>query len=145
MTNKILPLKSNRIKKNFEWLKNDRDFELVYSKGRTIISEDKKLKARYLFIDKIENIKVKAGLSVISKKGNSVWRNRVKRILRESLRKEVEKLLATAKQKRADLLIIFSPYSIDQNKFQKIYLEDINTSVMEILNRLEELAITQQK
>jgi len=145
VTNKILPLKSNRIKKNFEWLKNDRDFEFVYSKGRTIISEDKKLKARYLFIDKIENIKVKAGLSVISKKGNSVWRNRVKRILRESLRKEVEKLLAIAKQKSSDLLIIFSPYSIDQNKFRKIYLEDINTSVLEILNRLEELAITQQK
>jgi ribonuclease P protein component len=145
VTNKILPLKSNRIKKNFEWLKNDRDFEFVYSKGRTIISEDKKLKARYLFIDKIENIKVKAGLSVISKKGNSVWRNRVKRILREALRKEVEKLLAIAKQKSLDLLIIFSPYSIDQNKFRKIYLEDINTSVLEILNRLEELAITQQK
>jgi ribonuclease P protein component len=145
VTNKILPLKSNRIKKNFEWLKNDRDFEFVYSKGHTIISEDKKLKARYLFIDKIENIKVKAGLSVISKKGNSVWRNRVKRILREALRKEVEKLLAIAKQKSADLLIIFSPYSIDQNKFRKIYLEDINTSVLEILNRLEGLAITQQK
>ncbi len=145
MTNKILPLKSNRIKKNFEWLKNDKDFELVYKKGRTIISEDKKLKARYLFIDRIENINVKAGLSVISKKGNSVWRNRVRRILRESLRKEVEKLLAIAKQKNSDLLIIFSPYSIDQNNSRKIYFRDINIPVLEILNRLKELAITQQK
>jgi ribonuclease P protein component len=145
VTNKILPLKSNRIKTNFGWLKNEKDFELVYKKGRTIISEDKKLKARYLFIDRIENIKVKAGLSVISKKGNSVWRNRVRRILRESLRKEVEKLLAIAKQKNSDLLIIFSPYSIDQNNSRKIYFRDINIPVLEILNRLKELAITQQK
>jgi len=145
VTNKILPLISNRVQKNFEWLKNDKDFELVYKQGRTIISDDKKLKARYLFIDRIENIKVKAGLSVISKKGNSVWRNRVRRILRESLRKEIEKLLAITKQKNADLLIIFSPYSIDQNNSRKIYFRDINIPVLEILNRLKELAITQQK
>jgi len=142
VTNKILPLKSNRLKKDFEWLKNDKDFELVYKKGRTIISEDKKLKAKYLYTDRIENIKVKAGLSVISKKGNSVWRNRVRRILRESLRKEVEKLLAIAKQKNSELLIVFSPYSIDQNNSRKIYFRDINISVLEILNRLKELAIT---
>jgi ribonuclease P protein component len=142
VTNKILPLKSNRLKKDFKWLKNDKDFELVYKKGRTIISEDKKLKAKYLYTDRIENIKVKAGLSVISKKGNSVWRNRVRRILRESLRKEVEKLLAIAKQKNSELLIVFSPYSIDQNNSRKIYFRDINISVLEILNRLKELAIT---
>jgi ribonuclease P protein component len=145
VTNKILPLISNRRKINFEWLKNDRDFELVYNKGLTIISQDKKVRARYLFIDRSENIKVKAGLSVISKKGNSVWRNRVKRILRESLRKEFEKLLAIAKQKNADLLIIFSPYSIDQNNSRKIYFGDIIIPVLEILNRLKELAFTQQK
>jgi len=145
VTNKILPLLSNRKKKNFEWLKSDRDFELVFKKGLTIISSDKKLKARYLYIDKSENIKVKAGLSVISKKGNSVWRNRVKRILRETLRKEFEKLLAIAKQKNDDLLIIFSPYLIDQNNSKKIYYEDIKIPVLEILTRLKELAITQQK
>ncbi len=76
----------------FERLANDSDFKLVYKTGHVVISEDKKIKAKYLFTGKSGSSKVKIGLSVASKKGNSVWRNRIKRILRESLRLNRETL-----------------------------------------------------
>ena len=83
------------------------------------------------------DLEVKVGLSIISKKGISVWRNRVKRILRETLRKESRNLSAIAKEKESTLLIIFSPYTIDQNNSQKIKLSDLTNSVKEILIKLK--------
>lgn len=121
----------------FEWLKRKNEIELVYKNGQTMVSKDKKLRAKYFFADnKDVNEKVKAGLSVSSDKGNSVWRNRMKRILRELIRKEKEVFLSVAKQKNTDFLIIFSPHSIDQGNFNKITLKDITSPMTDILNKL---------
>jgi len=120
----------------FDRLINDRDFELVYKKGRVVISEDKKLKANYLFESKDINNAVKIGLSVASKKGNSVWRNRIKRILRESLRMDREILQYFIEPNNANLLIIFSPYSINQINSKKIFLKEIKPAVLDILKRI---------
>lgn len=129
----VKPVKNTII---FDRLVNESDFELVYKLGRAIISEDKKLKAKYFFTKSGENLTVKIGLSIASKKGISVWRNRLKRILRESLRTEREILRNIIEQKNEDLLIIFSPYSIDQTNSKKIFLKDIKPSVLEILKRI---------
>ncbi len=123
-------------------LKNDKDFELVFKKGTAIISEDRKIKAKYLFSNETKNRTIKFGVSVTSKKGNSVWRNRIKRILREALIKEKETLLGIANQINKTLLIIFSPYSLDQNCSNKIFLREIKPSVLDILNKLK-LSVTQ--
>jgi ribonuclease P protein component len=120
----------------FDRLINDRDFELVYKTGRVVISEDKKIKAKYLFENKVINNTVKIGLSVVSKKGNSVWRNRIKRTLRESVRINREHLRNIIELKNADLLIIFSPYSINQTNSKKIFLNEIKPAVLDILKRI---------
>jgi len=120
----------------FNRLINDRDFELVYKTGLVIISEDKKIKANYLFESKDINNTVKIGLSVASKKGNSVWRNRLKRILRESLRMDRENLQNIIELKNANLLIIFSPYSINQTNSKKIFLKEIKPAIWNILKRI---------
>jgi ribonuclease P protein component len=120
----------------FNRLINDRDFELVYKTGLVIISEDKKIKANYLFESKDINNTVKIGLSVASKKGNSVWRNRLKRILRESLRMDRENLQNIIELKNANLLIIFSPYSINQTNSKKIFLKEIKPAIWDILKRI---------
>jgi len=120
----------------FDRLVNDSDFELVYKTCHAVISEDKKIKAKYLFTGKSGNNTVKIGLSVVSKKGNSVWRNRIKRILKESLRIDRETLRNIIEQKNADLLIIFSPYSINQTNSKKIFLKDIKPAVLDILKRI---------
>ena len=123
--------------KKIDRLKSDKDFELVFNKGTAIISEDRKLKAKYFFSNKTENKTVQLGVSVAAKKGNSVWRNRIKRILREALIKEKETLAGIANQKNKNLLIIFSPYSLNQNSSIKTYLREINPAVLDILNKLK--------
>ena len=120
----------------FDRLINDSDFELVYKMGRVVISENKKIKAKYLFESKDRNNTVKIGLSVASKKGNAVWRNRIKRILRESVRIERETLRNIIEQINTDLLIVFSPYSINQTNSKKIFLKEIKSAVLDILKKI---------
>lgn len=136
MTNNKKSVKPAGNKIVFTRLVNKSDFELVYKAGSTIISDDKKVKAKYLFTSKDKNNIVKIGLSVISKKGNSVWRNRIKRIIRESLRMNRDELQNIMEQKKTDLLIIFSPYSINQANSKKIFLNDIKIAVIDILIRI---------
>ena len=125
---------------DFEWLKSKSEIELVYKNGQTVVSNDKKLRAKYYFANiKDVNEKVKAGLSVSSDKGNSVWRNRMKRILRELIRKEKEILLSIVKQKNTNFLIIFSPHSITQSNFNKVSLKDITFPMSDILNKLTKI------
>ena len=125
---------------DFEWLKSKSEIELVYKNGQTVVSKDKKLRAKYYFANiKDVNEKVKAGLSVSSDKGNSVWRNRMKRILRELIRKEKEILLSIVKQKNTNFLIIFSPHSITQSNFNKVSLKDITFPMSDILNKLTKI------
>lgn len=128
--------------KRIDRLKKDKEFELVFKIGSAIISEDRKLRARYLFSNKTENKIIQLGVSVASQKGNSVWRNRIKRILREALINEEETLADIANQKNKTLLIMFSPYSLDQNSSRKIFLRDVNPAVLDILNKLK-LSIAQ--
>jgi len=136
VTNNKKSVKPTENKIVFTRLVNKSDFELVYKAGSTIISDDKKVKAKYLFTSKDKNNIVKIGLSVISKKGNSVWRNRIKRIIRESLRMNRDELQNIMEQKKTDLLIIFSPYSINQANSKKIFLNDIKAAVIDILIRI---------
>lgn len=136
MTNSRKSVKPVEKKIVFDRLINDRDFELVYKRGSVVLSEDKKIKANYLFESKDINNTVKIGLSVASKKGNSVWRNRIKRILRESLKIDREILRNIIELKNANLLIIFSPYSINQTNSKKIFLKEIKPAIWNILKRI---------
>ena len=136
MTNSRKSVKPVGKKIVFDRLINDRDFELVYKTGHVVISEDKKIKAKYLFESKEINNTVKIGLSVVSKKGNSVWRNRIKRVLRESVRIDREILRSIIEFKNEGLLIIFSPYSLNQTNSKKIFLKEIKPAVLDILKRI---------
>jgi ribonuclease P protein component len=121
---------------NFDRLINYSDFELLHKIGRVVISEDKKVKAKYIFGSKYRNSAAKIGLAVASKMGNAVWRNRIKRILRESLRTEREILRNIIVLKNADLLIVFSPHSINQANSKKIFLNEIKPAVLDILKKI---------
>jgi ribonuclease P protein component len=125
------------IEKVFKKLKKENEFELVYNKGSAIISGDKKIKANYFLKSDTENKNIKIGLSISSNKGNSVWRNKIKRLIREAIRLNRETLLSTLEQKNANLFIIFSPHSINQTNYKKIFLKDIKTSVLDIVTRLK--------
>jgi ribonuclease P protein component len=108
--------------------------------GRVIISTDRKLKVNYLYSNS-QTDQVKIAVSVSSKAGNSVWRNRLKRIIRESLRQEEEILKEIVFKNKLELSIIFSPHRINQTNNQRMFLEDIKPSVIDILNKISKTTI----
>jgi ribonuclease P protein component len=107
----------------------------VYKKGRVIISSDRILKANYISLDSKKN-NVKIAVSVSSKAGNSVWRNRFKRIIRESVRQEELVLKEIVLKNKLKLLIIFSPYRINKNILDYPFLKEIKPAVTDILNKV---------
>jgi len=125
---------TNKVK-IFDSLKSEKDIERVYRKGKVIISTDRKIKANYLSVDNLTN-RIKFAITVSSKTGNSVWRNRFKRIIRESLRLELASLKKINFKSNSDLLIIFSPYKINQTINKRLFLKDIKPSLSDILNKL---------
>ncbi len=103
--------------KFFGRLKNENDIEIVYKKGKVIISDDRKIKACYLSIVNATS-RAKITTAVSSKTGNSVWRNRLKRIIRESLTQEKLFLKEIVFNNKLELSIIFSPDKINQISHQ---------------------------
>jgi len=126
--------------KFFERLKGKSDISAVYKKGRTIISTDKKLKAILLSSESRIN-KIRVAITVSSKAGNSVWRNRLKRIIRESIRQEKEFLKEQTNFNKQGLSIIFSPYRLNQGNFDQVFLKDIKPAVIDILNKITKTII----
>jgi ribonuclease P protein component len=107
----------------------------VYKNGKVIISTDKKLKANYLSY-KGETNQVKIATSVSSKAGNSVWRNRLRRIIRESLRQEEDILKKCVLNNNLNLSIIVSPYRINLGNLKHPCLKDIQLAVVDIIYRI---------
>ncbi|MCW8802958.1 MAG: ribonuclease P protein component [Ignavibacteriaceae bacterium] len=118
--------------KIFDRLKSENDIEIVYNRGKVIISEDRKIKATYLSIDN-GNSRTRIATTVSSKTGNSVWRNRLKRIIRESLTQEKVFLREIVSKNKSELSMIFSPYKINQVNLQQLFLKDIKPAVTDIL------------
>jgi len=94
-------------------LKKQKDFDLVFKKGKRIFSSDFTL----VYLDK-EQLKV--GFAVGKKHGGSVKRNRIKRLLRESFRSFIPNL-------RKNFFFVFIPkvkenYSLQTFKSNMDYL-----------------------
>jgi ribonuclease P protein component len=121
--------------KIFDSLKSEKDIGQVYRKGKVIISTDRKIKANYLSAENLTN-RIKFAITVSSKTGNSVWRNRFKRIVRESLRLELASLKEINLKSSTDLLIVFSPYTINQTNNRRLFQKDIKPALSDILNKL---------
>lgn len=121
--------------KIFERLKGKSDIDAVYKKGKTIISTDKKLKAFLLSSEGRIN-KIRVAITVSSKAGSSVWRNRFKRIIRESIRQEKEFLKDRININKQELSIIFSPFRLNQGNVDQVFLKDIKPAVTDILNKI---------
>lgn len=118
----------------FDKLKSKSDFEKIYKYGKVILSTDRRIKAQFIFND-IRH-KIEAGFVISSKKGNSVWRNRVKRILRESLKLNSDLFHEFVNKKNTGIKIVFSPYLLNQKNNKKNSLNDLNPSVLDIIEKI---------
>ena len=118
-------------------IKKKKDFELIFSSGKFVPSANKKIKAIFLVEENNEIPEIKIAAAVSKKHGNAVWRNKFKRLVRESYRLNKEILTGTCLEKKLLLNIIFSPLSLNQKNNKNIYLNDVGSDMVEILTRIK--------
>jgi ribonuclease P protein component len=117
-------------------IKSRKDIEELYSKGKTLFSSTKKIKAIYIIDQNSNEPGVKISIAVSHKSGNAVWRNRVKRLLKESYRLNKQIIIKNTEDLGFLIRIIFSPYSINMRSNKNIYLNDIMPDVIDIMFRI---------
>ncbi len=120
-----------------ERIKSKKDFGVVYSEGKTIYSKNQTIKATYTVHENTDSPGLKCAFAVHKKSGTSVWRNRVKRLLRESYRTNKIGLLQKCLSRKYRLLIIFSLNSINQQNTKKIYLKDVLPEIVNLIHQIE--------
>lgn len=119
-----------------ERLKGKKQFDLIYATGRSVISGDKKLKAVYTVI-KSEKPGVKMAAAVSKKAGSAVWRNRIKRLIKESYRLNKITVITICNEKKLELNIIFSSHRLNEKINKVIGYHEIWPSVTDIINRIQ--------
>jgi len=104
--------------------------------GKIVFSNDRILKANYLFTLHKNKPSLKYAVAVSSKNGNSVWRSRFKRLIRESIRVEITQVREIILPSDSNLSIIFSPGVINQSSHKKIIPEDVKPAVLDLLIKI---------
>lgn len=119
-----------------ERIKERKIFALVINQGKTIFSENRIIKTQYLVIKDTAKPAVKIGIAVSKKNGNAVWRNRVKRLIRESFRLNKTEIVNICKSNFNSVFIVFTAINLNQNKNKKIKLDFILPQVTNILKKI---------
>jgi len=117
-----------------EIISTKNEFNQVFNSGKTIYSNSRKLKAIFYINYNTESEGLKVAFAVHKKAGSAVWRNRVKRLLRESFR--LNKGVLSESLKNVFLLVVFSLNTINQRNHIKIKLSDIVSDVIELMNKI---------
>jgi len=122
----------------FERLKSRKEIKKVISSGVTIFSADKKIKAIYLAEENLEKTGVKITPAVYKKLGCAVWRNRVKRLIKETYRLNKQDLILKSTKKKIELKIIFSPQNINEKTNKYVKLKEIMPGMLDVINKIKE-------
>lgn len=120
-----------------ERIKRKKDFQKIYNAGKTVISQDKKFKAVYFFEKTEKNPGVKIAAAVYKKSGNAVWRNRIKRLIKEAYRLNKKILIEISNEKKIILEVIFSPNLLNQKKNKLLYYKDVSPGIIEIMLKIK--------
>ena len=120
-----------------ERLKNKKDFEKIFSYGRKIYSSDKKVRAAFITEPAEILPGVKIAVAVSKKSGNAVWRNRIKRLIRESYRLNKEDLLLLSEKNGLLIKIVFSSNLTEKKKIRQICLDDIMPGINDVLSKIK--------
>jgi ribonuclease P protein component len=119
-----------------ERIKSKKDFDKIFSSGSFIYSSSKIMKAVYIVEKEDKNKGVRIAVAVSKKLGIAVWRNRIKRLVKESYRLNKEVLLEICSKKNILLKIVFSPNSLNEKNNKNIVLIDIMPSVVDLMIKL---------
>ena len=122
-----------------EKIKSKTELEKIYSLGKVVFSSDKKIKANYIYTSRNIQPEFRYAVTISSKSGSSVWRNKFKRLIRESMKSEIELIKEIVFMQESNLSIIFSPGRLKENIRKKIFLADIKPAVIEILQAVKSI------
>ena len=120
-----------------ERIKSKNEFDLVYSAGEILFSSSHKFKAVFFIHKESDTSGIKTAFAVSRKSGNAVWRNRVKRLFRESFRQNKTELKELVELKRVSLLIVFSPNMVNQKNRKKIFLKEVLPEVVDLMKQVK--------
>ena len=122
-----------------ERIKSKKDFDKIFSSGKIIYSSSKLIKAVYIVEKEDKNKGVRIAVAVGKKLGIAVWRNRIKRLIKESYRLNKEILLEICSKNNILLKIVFSPNSLNEKKNKNIMLIDLMPSVVDLMTKLRSI------
>lgn len=118
-----------------ERVKKKRDFEKIYNAANVLFSSDRLFKVHFIYTES-DAAEIKIAAAVSKKAGKAVWRNRVKRLIKESYRLNKKVLLEKVLKKKIQLLLVFSPNRLSEASNKKIYLHDVSPGVVELMNKI---------
>ena len=79
---------------------------------------------------------VRVGIAVSKRAGNAVWRNRVRRLVRESYRNNKSDLIDHCSAKSVLINLVFIPGGFKKKYHRNLFLSDIEPLVRELLKKL---------
>jgi ribonuclease P protein component len=121
-----------------ERIKKAKDFKKIYLEGKVVFSDDGRLKATFLINACRDNPVVKVSAAVSKKTGKAVWRNRLKRLIKESYRLIKLELLEACSIKKVSLDIIFTPINFSRLEDKRIKLVEFMPAMLDLLNKVKE-------
>ncbi len=119
-----------------ERIKRKKEFDLIYTKGETIYSSSLSIKATFYINNNSDFTGVKVAFVVSRKAGKAVWRNRIRRLLRESFRLNKQILKSFCDEKKIGLYLILASNTLNEDKNKKIKLCNVMPDVIELMNKI---------
>ncbi len=118
-----------------ERIKSRKLLEVLFSQGEALYSRKSRFKAVFYLFKKSNQPGVKVVFAVHKRAGNAVWRNRVKRLMRETYRLNKNILYASIPQNTL-LLLALSPSRINQRNYRIINLSDVAPDIINLLEQV---------
>ncbi len=122
-----------------ERITGKKDFSLIFERGIPVSVSNGCMRALFLADTKGEGtggIRIAAAIS--KRAGNAVWRNRLRRLIKEAYRNNKQELLAMCVSKGVALTVVFLPVGFQKKTHPRLFLKNILPLVCEILAKLPE-------